>query len=324
MKKLLSLLASAAITFSAAPLSEAAAEDVGGFVLSYTIEDKQATVTGCAGSDAILIIPAELEGCPVTAVADDAFSGNNDIGVCVIPDSVKTIGNGSFRYCDSLESVTLSSALTSIGNYAFEYDEKLKEITIPDTVKTIGDSAFSNCISLKKAVLPAKLTAIPNSLFNGCEKLQNVALPETLETIGSDAFARCSSITAVDIPKSVKKISGSAFSGCNSLSEISISGLLTNIESYAFYVDEGTILSRTLTFKDDTEEITYDMISPFRENITNIVIPDTVKEIGESAFSYCTKLEEAVLPESVTLIGNGIFVIAGVNIADTQDQLCFF
>ena len=41
--------------------------------------------------------------------------------------------------------------------------------------------------------------------------------------------------------------------------------------------------------------------------LTNVIIPDGVTEIGQSAFSCCTSLERVYIPESVTVIGNGAF-----------------
>jgi hypothetical protein len=119
MKKMLSLLAAAALSLSAAPITGASEEETGGFMLSYTIDNKQATVTGCVGSDTVLIILTELEGFPVTAIAEDAFAGNKDIGICVIPDSVKTIGERAFSTCPSLSTITIGSGVTKIGDYAF-------------------------------------------------------------------------------------------------------------------------------------------------------------------------------------------------------------
>lgn len=38
-----------------------------------------------------------------------------------------------------------------------------------------------------------------------------------------------------------------------------------------------------------------------------MILPDTLKEIGDYAFEYCEKLEKPEIPPSVTKIGKGIF-----------------
>ena len=56
-----------------------------------------------------------------------------DIKKIVIPKSVKSIGDGAFANCKSLQS-----------------------IEIPDSVKSIGDEAFYNCTSLQRLVFKGK------------------------------------------------------------------------------------------------------------------------------------------------------------------------
>ena len=42
------------------------------------------------------------------------------------------------------------------------------------------------------------------------------------------------------------------------------------------------------------------------KGVSEVVIPDCVKEIGERAFEYCT-LKSITIPDSVTSIGEGAF-----------------
>ena len=65
-----------------------------------------------------------------------------------IPDSVTSIGRGSFFQCTSLTSITIGSSVTSIGELAFSQCRKLKSITIPDSITNIGGRAFYGCASL--------------------------------------------------------------------------------------------------------------------------------------------------------------------------------
>ena len=66
----------------------------------------------------------------------------------VIPDSVTTIGEHAFRYCDSLTSVTIPDGVTTIGSYAFYGCTSLTSATIGNSVTTIGEGAFGYCTSL--------------------------------------------------------------------------------------------------------------------------------------------------------------------------------
>ena len=72
-----------------------------------------------------------------------AFSGSY-----AIPDSVTSIGEYAFFYCESLTSVTIPDGVTSIGWSAFFNCKSLTSVTIPDSVTSIGWFAFEDCTSL--------------------------------------------------------------------------------------------------------------------------------------------------------------------------------
>ena len=77
--------------------------------------------------------------------------------IITIPNSVKTIGNGAFSDCKSLQSVTIGNSVETIGENAFSECISLKLITIPDSVKTIGEDAFEYCKILQTASIPKHL-----------------------------------------------------------------------------------------------------------------------------------------------------------------------
>ena len=60
-----------------------------------------------------------------------------------IPDSVTTIGNSAFAWCDSLTSVTIGDSVTSIGDYVFWDCSNLKYIySKPTTPPSLENSVF--------------------------------------------------------------------------------------------------------------------------------------------------------------------------------------
>ena len=67
----------------------------------------------------------------------------------VFPNSVTSIGNGAFRGCYYLTSLTIPNSITSIGSQAFTGCIGLKSLTIPNSITVIGDYAFSHCSFLK-------------------------------------------------------------------------------------------------------------------------------------------------------------------------------
>lgn len=61
---------------------------------SYSIQDGQVTITGCRSSGDV-VIPAELEGFPVTAIAAGAFQ-DLQLDTLVLPESLRLVEAGAF------------------------------------------------------------------------------------------------------------------------------------------------------------------------------------------------------------------------------------
>ena len=138
----------------------------------------QSTLTGISKADVLKKIGHQIDNYYFLVSSDGIFNwfdleGNHvkDPGVlkelkqehipetitkCVIPDSVTSIGNWAFSYCDSLKEIIIPDNVTSIGSDAFCYCKSLKEITIPDSVTSIGNDALWLCKSLKEVIFKGK------------------------------------------------------------------------------------------------------------------------------------------------------------------------
>ena len=88
-----------------------------------------------------IIIPSEINGIPVTAIATDAFK-NKGLTSVEIPNSVTSIGYAAFLN-NQLTSVVIPNSVTSIGYAAF-LNNQLTSVVIPNSVTSIGNSAFYN------------------------------------------------------------------------------------------------------------------------------------------------------------------------------------
>ena len=141
-----------------------------------------------------LVIPSKVtsdgQEYVVTEIADYAFYYNKLWSVS-LPETLTTIGNNAFTWCQNLKSVSLPEAVTTIGKGAFASCGSLTSVTLPTTLTEIGDYAFSYCTCLPSITLPETLTAIGSYAFEGCKGLTEINLPDGINRIGNGAFSHC-------------------------------------------------------------------------------------------------------------------------------------
>ena len=217
----------------------------------------------------------------VTSIGNMAFSYCEGLTSVTIPNSVITIGEAAFYACTGLTSVTIPNSVTSIGNTAFHYCTSLTSVTIGNSVTSIGNSAFSHCTSLPSVTIPNSVTTIGDYAFQNCSTLTSLTIPNSVTTIGGSAFYNCSGLTSVTIGNSVTSIGNSAFSHCTSLPSVTIPNSVTTIGNEAF---EGCT------------------------SVTSVTIGSSVRSINQKAFAACSKLEEVYcLAENVPLTSTDTF-----------------
>lgn len=104
----------------------------------------------------------------------------------ILPDGIKTLGNGVFRNCEKLTSVYLPNSIEQILD-SFENCTSLKTITMPSSLKYIGSNAFRNS-GLENITLNEGLTEIREGAFNHT-KITSIRIP--------DSVTRCTTFTNV-------------------------------------------------------------------------------------------------------------------------------
>jgi hypothetical protein len=158
-----------------------------------------------------VVIPASINGYPVTSIGANAFSG------------LTTITN-----------LTIGTNVTSLGNFAFYTCSGLTGVTIPASVTSLGVAAFDGCYGLTSVVIPNSVTSLGNYAFASCSGLTNVVIGNSVPSIGDDAFYSCSSLTSLTLPGSVTSLGNSAFYFCSSLTSVTIPGSVTNFGTSVF------------------------------------------------------------------------------------------
>ena|GEM_PF-3440884 len=229
-----------------------------------------------------------------TAIPENAFFGS-ELTQISFPTTIKTIGKFAFYYCQGLKEIEIPNGTETICERAFQYCDNLQKVTIPKTVKELCE-AFFICDKLKTAgpigsgcnIEFGWDTAIPENAFDSCTSLEQITIPNGIKTIGGYAFSYCTSLKKVTIPASVKEMGSVLFDGCTKLKTFGPIGSGCNIE--IGWVDE--IPAEAMWVCNSLE---------------SVVIPNTVKKIGNNAFRNCTSLKSVYIPDSVTYIGDWCF-----------------
>lgn len=104
---------------TAAPPCPDAGDSPAETIFHYRMELDGAVICTYLGTEAVVVIPAEIGGYPVTRIADNAFAGTGVTEV-TIPPTVTHIGWFAFYGCTALRSVTLPPSVVSIDYGAFE------------------------------------------------------------------------------------------------------------------------------------------------------------------------------------------------------------
>lgn len=196
------------------------------------------------------------------------------------------------EYRHLIKKVVIDDGITYIGNYAFYDCQNISCVEFGNTIETIGKKAFYWCRSLSSVVIPENIINIGESAFGGCFNLSDIVLENGIQGIGSYAFGG-GDYSTIYIPSSVISIGSSPF-GCDKLEKIIVS------DSNLHYTndDYGVLFNR-----DKTKII----CAPNRMLCASYIIPDSVIEIGNSAFSDVLSLESIVLGENVSTIGGRAF-----------------
>ncbi len=210
----------------------------------------------------------------------------------VVEEGITTIGKDAFTSMN-FEKISLPKTLTELKSGAFSSCDVLQSIVIPDGVSEIGGGAFMGCLSLANVTFPKSLKTIKSIAFDCCYSLKNVILPEGLETIEEGAFEECTSLTEITIPSTVTKIENNAFWNAY------------NIKSYKIAVgNKNYILEDGVLFSSDKKTL---VAFPPANEKTSYNIPKGVEIIEGGAFASCKNLKEIVIPETVKIIGDYAF-----------------
>ena len=217
-----------------------------------------------------------------------------------LPGSVTAIDAEALRGAIHLQEIFLTN-VREIGEGAFRECGALTSLTLPISVRGIGVSAFEDCTGLRELIAESGCEYIGARAFSGCESLEMILLPASVSTIGQNAFLGCKNLT-------VYSAAQSAADGWHSGYNPENCPVFFGVDDSFIFPDEN---SKLLVFSYDASSMCATVVGYTGElaaiQIPNIINGYTVTAIGEGAFRDCTVLESIVLPSSITEIGEGAF-----------------
>ncbi len=216
------------------------------------------------------------------------------------------------EYAESITSIEVKNGVTSVGKQAFVELYNLETVTIANSVTKIGEAALYGCSSLTSVNLGNGIKTIEAGAFANTYNLTSLTLPAGITEIG-DYIINNSGVKTINLPANLSSLTEYSLSYSN-LTSITVS---SNNKKYkavdgVLYTKDGKTLLAYPTMRIDSHFIVPSGVEVIGNSafigVSNLQSIDMgrVKKIGEWAFSY-SKLQTAVLPDTVTELGYGIF-----------------
>lgn len=281
--------------------------------LVYTVrEDGSAMITDYSarfmgdpnsGFGIELTVPSEINGHPVTAIADGALrEGSMRIFGITLPPTIKEIGNRAI-YGRYLKYLKLNDGLEVIKDFAIDCGDELETLVIPESVKYIGSEAISG-EALKNITMPSNVEYMGKRIFFGSayDKDANNRV-DGIQYHGQYLIAGIRiGYAEIDNPDPSAPTENKQIHEWEAVGDIEIREGTTLMGIDAFEMSDITSVKFPSTLKSISKLGFY-----WCEKLNNVVIPGTVKEIGDNAFSWCESLSNLTIEEGVEHIGEMAF-----------------
>ena len=312
--------------------TEGSAED-----FDFEITNGTVTILSYKGTKEHLVIPTELNGHPVTAIADGAFAVPEEekkdpnteentevpeegtaeeeepekepqvlLKTLIIPESITAIGTGILARCETLHS--LQTPLMGANKASAQYLGYLFGALHHE------DNARDIPASLKCLRLTGEWQSLPAYSLFDCNDLICLSLPKDVTVLEKFAIFNGASLRQIDGLENVTVFGDRSLMNCSSLQIVTISD---TAESIGYGTFEGcmSIRSMTLPFVGGSrEENTYlgyifgaakpDFAKGFYpRNLAKITLTTACQTLGNYAFFECESLKEITLSVSLASIG---------------------
>ena len=275
-------------------------------------------IGSCAFSDCRSLEQIELP--PEAKILSSAFSGCT-LREVFVPNGV-LLDSMAFRKMPDLERIVID------GDNIFRITPYISEIVKEQMEEPT--SFFADCPKLREIIFTEKAKIYYNQ--NGLVLKRNgdlvkvpqacpdsvIAVPEGVRRIYLHAFDACTGIKKIKLPTSLQGLSREHFETCISLSDFEVADgneYLSVRDGIVYDRDRKKVLLAVVPPEDLVLPDTVISIADHafeKTSLKHIVLPASLRSIGDCAFKDTPLLTELVMPPSVREIGDDAFRSAGI------------
>ena len=216
--------------------------------INYKKVEDGLAVTGYTDRTTVteLTVPDEVDGVPVTEIADFGICNAESLTKITIGKNVRRIGTWALTNNQHVTAFIVdpeNGYFCDVDGVLFTKDKKTlcfypngRDITfdkygtaqnttvyaIPDGVETIRAKAFYKCYYVDVTYFPDSVTRIEEKAFHRASALTDFTVPAKLEYIGKDAFAYDTLLTELVIPATIREIGEYAFFNCTGMRTLTV------------------------------------------------------------------------------------------------------
>ena len=255
------------------------------FEIPDTVEELGDCAFLCSNFDTLTLPPS------VNKIGRWCFADSDIKKIDLSQTTITDVPDYCFEEIASLEQILLPNTVKTMGEGAF-CGLHLESLTVPDSVESIGEACFDyTTIEQTLDLSHTDITAIPNECFHGFETQgDTVLLPPNVESIGANAFEE-SNIKSIELPEAVTNIRKNAFQNCTSLESADLSR--TNVRELT-YVFRGCNKLSELLLPDSL--ISMDRSVQGCSSLRTFVVPPNMRAITGLNGTRITHLD---LPTSI-------------------------
>lgn len=246
----------------------------------------------------------------VTTIGEGAFMYCDSLASVKLSQGLTTLGNSAFLNCWSLETIEIPDNIRTIRRETFSSCSNLTYLKLPANLAVIESSAFFDCMKLKSVIIPGNTYKIGDNAFCSCTSLDYVIVPKSIKTIDICAFGSYS-MTSENLVLYCEQGSYAEQYAKNNNYKYAYAAYDENTDNILWTLspDDGK-----LNIKNDSGLVAWNS-TPMDEvtssSITQVQINVGVSRLDSDIFAGCNNITSIIIPDSVAYIGDDALTTGG-------------